>query len=90
MGARGWGEAHRVRFTPALLLSSPGPLPMERTRNVLLDVLYFHERLTRLLLSILSRGRTFHSRERSYKLARFYGLSSPLRIFRLREPSCGQ
>ena len=38
---------------------------MERTRNVLLDVLYSHERLTRVLLSILSRGATFHYRERS-------------------------
>ena len=34
----------------AAVLSS-GPLPMERTRNVLLDVLCSHERLTRLLLS---------------------------------------
>ena len=32
----------------AAVLSS-GPLPMERTRNVLLGVLYSHERLTRLL-----------------------------------------
>ena len=43
----------------AAVLSS-GPLPMERTRNVLLDVIYSHERLTRLLLSILPRGGTFH------------------------------
>ena len=39
----------------AAVLSS-GPLPMERTRNVLLGILYSHERLTRLLLPILSRG----------------------------------
>ena len=42
----------------AAVLSS-GPLPMERTRNVLLDVLHSQERLTRLLLFILSRGRRF-------------------------------
>ena len=33
-----------------------GTLPMERIRNVLLGVLYSHERLTRLLLPTLSRG----------------------------------
>ena len=48
----------------AAVLSS-GPLPMDRTRNVLLDVLYSYERLMRLHLSILSRGGTFHYRERS-------------------------
>ena len=48
----------------AAVLSS-GPLPMERTRNVILGVLYSYERLTRLLLPILSRGGTFHYRERS-------------------------
>ena len=64
--ARGWDEAHRVRFTPAFAaVLSSGPLPMERTRNVPLDVLCSHERLTRLLLSILSRGGAFHFRERS-------------------------
>ena len=35
---------------------SSGPLLTERTRKVLLDVLCSHERLTRLLLPILSRG----------------------------------
>ena len=64
MRARGWGEAHRVRSSSlhpsiAAVLSSE-PLPMERTRNALLDLLCSHERLTRLLLSILSRGGTFH------------------------------
>ena len=63
----------------AAVLSS-APLPMERTRNVLLGVLYSHERLTRLLPPILSRGgpRTFLW----YKLAILYGLSASLRIFR--------
>ena len=42
-----------------------GPSPMERTRNVLLGVISSHERLTRLLLPILSRGGTFHHRKRS-------------------------
>ena len=66
MTAQGWGETHRVRFTPALLLFSLlDLLPMERTRSVLLDVLYSHEHLVRFLLSILSRGGTFHFRERS-------------------------
>ena len=39
----------------AAVLSSE-PLSMERARNVLLGVLYSYERLTRLLLPILSRG----------------------------------
>ena len=109
----GWGSQSSLHPSIAAVLSS-GPLPMERTRNVLLDVLYSHERLTRLLLSILSRGGTFHLfpwalnaltsiylvQRRNvplprtlflwYKLARFYGLSSPLTIFRLRESPCGQ
>ena len=44
----------------AAVLSSR-PLPMEGTRNVLLDVLYSLERLTCLLLSVLSRVGMFHS-----------------------------
>ena len=60
----GRGSQSSLHPSFAAVLSS-GPLPMERTRNVLLDLLYSHERLTRLLLSILSRGGTFHYRERS-------------------------
>ena len=58
----GWGEAHRVRFPPALVLCSLLDLHLW---NVLLDVLYSYERLRRLHLSLLSRGGTFHYRERS-------------------------
>ena len=41
---------------------------MERTRNVLLDVLYSHERLTRLLLSSPEEGRSTYSHERLARL----------------------
>ena len=57
-----WEHGGGVRLTElaspssiAAVLSS-GPLPMERTRNVLLGVLYSHERLTRLVLPIFARG----------------------------------
>ena len=60
----GRGSQRSIHPSIAAELSS-GPLPMERTRNVLLDVPYSHERLTRLLLSILSKGGTLHYRERS-------------------------
>ena len=55
----GRGSQSSLHPSIAAVLSS-GPLPMERTRNVLLDVLYSHEPLTRLPLSILSRRGTFH------------------------------
>ena len=71
----GRGSQSSLHPSIAAVLSS-GPLPMERTKNVLQDVLSSHERLTRLLLSIVSREGTFHYRERSwgtwYKLARVY------------------
>ena len=51
----GCGSQSSLHPSVAAVLSS-GPLTMERTRNVLLGVLYSHERLTRLLLPILSRG----------------------------------
>ena len=53
---------------------------MERTRNVLLDVLCSHERLARLLLSILSRGRTFHYRERSCGKSELDSTGHPLHL----------
>ena len=40
----GRGSQGSLHLSIAAVLSS-GPLPMERTRNVLLDVLYSHERL---------------------------------------------
>ena len=61
MRAWGWGEAHKISLHPSIAaVLSSGSLPMERTRNVLLDVLYSRERLTSLLLSIFPRGGTFH------------------------------
>ena len=42
----GRGSQSSLHPSIAAVLSS-GPLSMERTRNVLLDVLYSHERLTR-------------------------------------------
>ena len=47
---------------------SSGPLSMERTRNVLLDLLYSYGCLRRLLLIhvfILAKGTTFYYREHS-------------------------
>ena len=60
----GGGSQSSIPPNIAAVLSS-GPLPMERTRNVLLDVLYSYERLRRLHPSILPRGGMFHHRERS-------------------------
>ena len=65
-----WGEAHRVRFFPriAAVLSS-GPPSMERTRDVLLYVLYSYGCLRHLHLSILSRVRMFYYREHSCRIS---------------------
>ena len=53
---------------------------MKRTSNVLLDVLYPHERQTRLLLSILSRGGTFNYRERTCSISYLDSTGHPLHL----------
>ena len=61
----GVGSGSQSSLPPSIAaVLSSGSLPVERTRNVVLDLLHSHERLTRLFLSILSTGGTFHYRER--------------------------
>ena len=90
--ARGWGEAHRARFTPALLLCSLLDLYLWNVRGTFSWMFYVPIMLNALSSIYLVQRKNVPLPRTLlwYKLARFYGLSAPFRIFRLRESSCGQ